>query len=111
MSDLKLTAEKTMTFMESKDGKGVFKTPKRLESFGEAQNEYNKLVMENINDMKKRICHLEDEQEISVERFKRCASELQSFKAELDRLKLTSKLNTNAIDRLNKAIQIANGEE
>ena len=84
MSDLKLTAEKTMTFMDSKDGKGVFKTPKRLESFGEAQNEYNKLVMENINDMKKRICHLEDEQELSIERFKRCASELQSFKAELD---------------------------
>lgn len=105
MSELKLTNEKMKTF--AGESKGMFKTSARLEKFGENQNSANELLAANINDLIKRVCLLEDQQIKNSEVMKKLASELAAFKAEIDRLKLTSKLNTNAIDRLNNAVSLA----
>lgn len=109
MTDTKLTNEKMKTYSGEK---GLFKTGAQLENFGENQNTANELLAANINDLIKRVCALEDKQLNNMEIMKKLAAELNAFKAELDRLKLTSKLNTNAIDRLNNAIELAsdNGE-
>lgn len=106
MADLKLTEEKLKVFTNA-DNKGVFKTAARLEEFGEKQNEANELLGKNIYELIKRVCLLEDQQVRNNEVMKRLATELSSFKTEIDRLKLTAKLNTNAIDRLNNAINLA----
>lgn len=104
MADMKLTNEKMKVY----DGeKGVFKTGAVLERLGEKQNAVNELLAANINDLIKRVCALEDKQLQNNEIMKKLAGELSAFKAEIDRLKLTSKLNTNAIDRLDSAIKIA----
>lgn len=107
MSELKLTNDKMKTF--TNENKGAFKTSARLEAFGEKQNTANELLAANINELIKRICALEDQQERNDEILKKIASELSSFKSEIDRLKLTAKLNTNTIDRLNNAINMASG--
>lgn len=109
MQDLKITPEKAKTYDTESEKNGVFKTPARLDGFGKKQNEYNDIVMENIAELKKRICNLEDEQVKTTDRFRICANELQAFKVELDRMKLTTKLNSNTIDRLTKAIDISKG--
>lgn len=108
MADLKLTEEKLKVY-KSDDEKGVFKTTARLEKLGENQNRANELLAANIYDLIKRVCLLEDQQVNNNEVMKKIAQELSSFKTEIDRLKLTSKLNTNAIDRLNNAINLAEG--
>lgn len=106
MSELKLTKDKMKVYSEE-DGKGVFKTSSRLEKLGEKQNDVNELLAANINELIKRVCALEDEKIKQNEIMKKLASELASLKAEVDRLKLTAKLNTNAIDRMNNAINSA----
>lgn len=100
MSEKKVS--KTETYSVNDDEKGVFKTSKRLEQFGEKQNEFNKLILEALTEMKERINKLEEEQKLNVERFKKCAAELQSYKGELDRIRLDTQLNSNAIDRILK---------
>ncbi len=102
MSELKLTQDKMKTYTEE-----VRRTSVRLNSFGNNQNAANELLAANINDLIKRVCLLEDQQVRNNEIMKKIASELAAFKAEVDRLKLTAKLNTNAIDRLNNAIDLA----
>ena len=109
MSDLKLTNEKMKTF--NSDSKGMFKTSAKLEEFGREQNAANELLAANVNSLLKRGCALEDQQVRHNDVMKKLASELAAFKAEIDRLKLTAKLNTNAVDRLNKAISLASGED
>jgi peptidoglycan hydrolase CwlO-like protein len=89
----------------------VLKTSARLDDFGKKQNNANELLAANINELIKRVCLLEDQQVHNNDIMKRIASELSAFKTEIDRLKLTSKLNTNAIDRLNSAIALSSGEE
>jgi archaellum component FlaC len=37
---------------------------------------------------------------------KKIANELNSFKKELDRLRLSDKLNTNAVERLDRAVKM-----
>lgn len=106
MSELKLTQEKMKTYGDV-NNKGAFKTSARLDAFGESQNRANELLAANINELIKRVCLLEDQQVKNNEIMKKLASELSAFKSEIDRLKLTSKLNTNAIDRLNNAIDLA----
>lgn len=106
MSDMKLTNEKIKVY-DSSESKGMFKTSARLEKLGEKQNGINELLAANINDLIKRVCALEDKQISNMEIMKKIAEELNAFKAEVDRLKLTAKLNTNAIDRLNNAINLA----
>lgn len=102
MSELKLTQDKMKTYDEE-----VHRTSVRLNSFGNNQNTANELLAANINDLIKRVCLLEDQQVRNNEIMKKIASELAAFKSEVDRLKLTAKLNTNAIDRLNNAIDLA----
>ena len=106
MSDIQLTNERMRAY---DGGKGIFRTGASLESFGEKQNAANEMLAANINDLIKRVCALEDKQVQNNEIMKKRASELTSFKAEIDRLKLTAKLNTNTIDRLNNAINLASG--
>ena len=54
--------------------------------------------------------HIEAVNKINAEHsnaMKAVSAELKALKAELDRVRLASKLNTSAVDRLNKAIAIA----
>ncbi|MDE5946490.1 MAG: hypothetical protein K2G63_04185 [Oscillospiraceae bacterium] len=106
MSEIKSIKEKSNTY-DSENSGGFFKTSENLRTFGENQNNYNNMLAEKIEELTKRICTLETEQQQNKELFKRLANELVSLKAEVDRLKLTSRLNTNTIDRLVKAIDIS----
>lgn len=127
MSDMKLTNAKMKTF-DSEEKISAFQTGTRLADFGEKQNTANNLLASNVNDLIKRVCFLEDQNlqltetlhhladkqleainKINTEHsnaMKSVTAELKSLKAELDRVRLTSKLNTSAIDRLNNAIDI-----
>lgn len=108
MSDLKLTNEK----MKAYDGeKGLFRNSSSLERFGENQNAVNELLAANVNELIKRVCTLEDQQVRNNDIMKKMAAEIQSLKAEVDRLKLTAKLNTNAIARMSNAGSADSGEE
>ena len=105
MSELKLTNEKMKTYC-SEDKKGAFKTSARLEAFGENQNGVNELLAANINDLIKRVCALEEQQLRNNEIMKKVANELASLRGEIDRLKLTAKLNTGAVKRLDDSIRL-----
>lgn len=98
--------------MNAYDGErvGTFKTAAKLAEFGERQNEANIALAANVNDLIRRVCALEDRSAGDEERFRRVAEELSAFKKELDRLRLSDKLNTNAVERLNTAMRLA-GEE
>lgn len=99
MSDLKLTNERIKAY----DGtKGIFKNSAAIERFGDNQNAVNELLAANVNELIKRVCALEDQRIVNEENMKRMAAEIQALRNEVDRLKLTAKLNTNAIDRLSK---------
>lgn len=107
MSELKLTNDKIKAYDAEKK---AFSTGKNLEVFGNAQNGVNELLAANINDLIKRVCALEDERVRHAEAMKKLAEELSAFKAELDRLRLTAKLNAGAIERLTNAQRIADPE-
>ena len=104
-------------------GSGIGKTGQTLREFGERQNVMNQklneqyealhmrceVLAEHLGEALARIAALEaalaalqKEQELNIRRFSRCAADLDRAEAEIDRLRLTSKLNTNAIDRLTK---------
>lgn len=128
MSDIKLTNAKMKTFDED-EKISTFQTASRLTDFGEKQNIANIVLATNINELIKRVCFLEDQNvqltetlrhladkqiesinKINAEHsnaMKNIAVELKSLKAELDRVRLSTKLNNSAIDRLNNAISIA----
>ena len=128
MSDIKLTNAKMKTFDED-EKISTFQTASRLADFGEKQNTANIVLANNINELIKRVCFLEDQNvqltetlrhladkqiesinKINAEHsnaMKNIAVELKSLKAELDRVRLSTKLNNSAIDRLNNAISIA----
>ena len=110
MSDIRLTNEKMHTF-DGHDKVRVFKAGEKLMDFGEKQNAANEAVAANINDLIKRVCALEDKQIQSAEALKKIAEELSAFKKELDRVRLTEKLNSGAIERLDTAMRLAKGEE
>lgn len=128
MSDMKLTNAKMKTF-DSEEKISAFNAGTRLADFGEKQNNANILLAKNVNDLIKRVCFLEDQNLQLTETIRHLAdkqietinkineqhsntiksinTELKAIKAELDRVRLSSKLNTSAIDRLNKAINIS----
>lgn len=112
MSETKLTNE----FIRAFDGHEKVKMTKsaeKLTEFGERQNDVNEALASNINSLIKRVCALEDQQEKNTAVLKKIAGELTSFKRELDRVRLTEKLNSGAIERLSNAISLAenpNGE-
>lgn len=106
MSETKLTNE----FIRAFDGHEKVKMTKsaeKLTEFGERQNDVNEALASNINSLIKRVCALEDQQEKNTAVFKKIAGELSSFKRELDRLRLTEKLNSGAIERLTNAMSLA----
>ncbi len=106
MSDMKLTNEKMHTF-ESTEKIGLFKAGEKLVEFGEKQNIANETLALNVNDLIKRICDLEEKQLKNEEILRKMATELASMKKELDRVRLSDKLNTSAIARLNNAVNPA----
>ena len=68
------------------------------------------MLAANINDLIVRVCALEDKQLQNAEVMRKLAEELAAFKKELDRLRLSDKLNTNAVERLNRAMSLAQGD-
>lgn len=106
MSDMKLTNEKMQTF-DGHEKISFFKAGDKLTEFGEKQNTANEVLALNVNDLIKRVCALEEKQLKNEEIMRKMATELASTKKELDRIRLSDKLNTSAIARLNNAINIA----
>lgn len=128
MSDSKITNASMKTF-DGEEKISAFQAAARLADFGEKQNDANIILAGNINDLIDRVAfleeqsvqlsetirHLADKQIEAVNKInaehsnamKNIATELKSFKAELDRVRLSTKLNNTAIDRLNRAISIA----
>ena len=110
---------------------GITHLPQTLREFGERQNRLNsELQKENASlsgqlevlasqmgemrehmeqlerallDANQRITELENEQALNIKRFHRCAEDLDKAEREAERLRLTAKLNSNAIDRLVKS--------
>ena len=109
MSDMKLTTEKMLTF-SGLEKIGTFKAGEKLTEFGETQNIANELLAANVNDLIKRVCALEDKQIQNEDIMRKIANELASFKKELDRVRLTEKLNSGAIERLDRAVKLAEGD-
>lgn len=106
MAETKLTNE----FIRAFDGHEkikLTKTAEKLTEFGEKQNDVNEALASNINSLIKRVCALEDKQEKNTEILKKIAGELTAFKRELDRVRLTEKLNSGAIERLTNAMYMA----
>ncbi len=108
--DMKLTKDKMRTF-GGHEKIGVFNAGDKLTEFGEKQNSANEVLAANINDLIKRVCALEDKALKHEEIMKTLANELNGFKRELDRLRLSEKLNSGAIERLDKAIDLINNSE
>lgn len=106
---MKLTNEKMHTF-DGHEKVGVFKSGEKLTDFGEKQNAANEALAANINDLIVRVCAIEEKQLHNTEVMKKLAEELAAFKKELDRLRLSDKLNTSAVERLNRAISLAQGD-
>lgn len=110
MSDMKLTNEKMHTF-DGHEKISFFKAGDKLTEFGEKQNEANEVLALNVNDLIKRVCALEEKQLKNEEIMRKVATELNTLKKELDRVRLSDKLNTSAIARLDKAINIVSEDE
>lgn len=110
MSDMKLTNEKILAF-DGHEKISALKAPTKLTEFGQRQNEVNELLAVNINDLIKRVCALEDGQLRHEEVMRKIAAELKEFKKELDRVRLSEKLNSGTIERLSRAIDLADGRE
>ncbi len=106
----KLTNEKMRTF-GGHERIGVFNAGEKLTEFGEKQNTANEALAANINELIKRVCALEDKAVKHEEIMKTLANELNGFKRELDRLRLSDKLNSGAIERLDKALDLINKGE
>ena len=109
MSDIKLTNEKMRTFTEHQKV-GTFKAGEKLTEFGKKQNIANEALAANVNDLIKRVCALEEKQIQNEDIMRKLATELGAFKKELDRVRLSEKLNSGAIERLDNAIKLAEGD-
>lgn len=133
MSDMRLTNEKMKTFVNN-DKIGMFQTAEKLTEFGEKQDEANEALAYNVNDLIKRVCALEevhiayrdaltslenkhtalmdalctleDKLTKNTENMKNLSADLKGFRRELDRIRLSDKLNTSAIERLDKSIRL-----
>lgn len=104
MSDIRLTNEKMLTFT-GHEKIGTLKAAEKLTEFGERQNAANEALAANVNDLIKRVCAIEDRELKDKEIMRKIADELTAFKRDLDRVRLSSKLNNSAIERLDGAIR------
>ena len=123
MSDAKLTKDKMRTF-DGHEKVSMLKAGEKLTDFGEKQNIANEAMALNINDLIKRVCLLEDRHLENQEQFQKLeakylktteammkmANELNELKKELDRVRLSEKLNSSAIERLDKARRLSEGD-
>jgi hypothetical protein len=107
MSDIRLTNEKMLTFT-GHEKIGALKAAEKLTDFGERQNIANEALAANVNDLIKRVCAIEDKEIQNKDIMRKIAGELTAFKRDLDRVRLTSKLNTSSIERLDNAIKALN---
>ena len=107
MSDIRLTNEKMLTFT-GHEKISALKAAEKLTDFGERQNIANEALAANVNDLIKRVCALEDKEIQNKDIMRKIAGELTAFKRDLDRVRLTSKLNTSSIERLDNAIKALN---
>ena len=107
MSDIRLTNEKMLTFT-GHEKIGTLKAAEKLTEFGERQNAANEALAANVNDLIKRVCALEEKEIQNKDIMRKIAGELTAFKRDLDRVRLTSKLNTSSIERLDNAIKALN---
>ena len=103
--DTKLTNEKMLTFV-GHEKVGMLKAGEKLTEFGEKQNAANEALAANVNDLIRRVCALEEKQLRNEEIMRSLANELNAFKKELDRVRLSEKLNSGAIERLDKAVSL-----
>ncbi len=113
MSDIRLTNEKMLTFT-GHEKISALKAAEKLTDFGERQNIANEALAANVNDLIKRVCALEDKEIQNKDIMRKIAGELTAFKRDLDRVRLTSKLNTSSIERLDnarKALNTAGGAD
>ena len=106
MSDTKLTKEKLVTF-DGHEKISALKAPAKLTDFGEKQNEANELLAAAITELSAKITALEEKQAQSSEVIRKIAEELGSYKKELDRIRLSEKLNSGTIERLSNALRLA----
>ncbi|MBQ9110207.1 MAG: hypothetical protein IJY06_02415 [Oscillospiraceae bacterium] len=97
---------KTDTYKEIS---GFGKTGQNLREFGESQNAMNaqlseklELLTNQLGQALERIAELELEQHGNMQRFAAYEAEIADLRKEVDRLRLTAKLNSNTIDRLAK---------
>ena len=104
MSDIRLTNEKMLTFT-GHEKIGSFKAAEKLTEFGEKQNIATEALAANVNDLIKRVCAIEDRELKDRDIMRKIADELTAFKRDLDRVRLSSKLNNTAIERLDHAIK------
>ncbi len=109
MSDMKLTKDRMLT-VSGHEKISTLKAGEKLTEFGDKQNNANELLAANINDLIKRVCALEDQQLKTAEVMRRIADELNALKKELDRVRLAEKLNSGAIERLDRAIKLSEGD-
>jgi len=106
MSDTKLTKDKLVTF-DGHEKISALKAPAKLTDFGEKQNEANELLAAAITELSAKITALEEKQAQSSEVIRKIAEELGSYKKELDRIRLSEKLNSGTIERLSNALRLA----
>lgn len=95
---------------------GFGKNKQNLEAFGEQQNRFNAhteeqltAIMEKLDALSAAITALsermekqEDAQGQNMTLFKKCAAEMAQIHKDVDKVRLTAKLNSNSIDRLMK---------
>ena len=106
MADTKLTKDKLVTF-DGHEKINALKAPAKLTDFGEKQNEANELLAAAIEELGAKVATLEAKQTQSSEAIRKIAEELGAYKKELDRIRLSEKLNSGTIERLSNALRIA----
>ena len=101
--------EKLVTFT-GHEKINALKAPAKLMEFGEKQNEANEYLAEMIEELAGKVSALEEKQTQSNEVIRKIAEELGAFKKELDRVRLSEKLNSGTIERLSNAMRLAEEE-
>ncbi len=88
---------------------GIGKTGQVLRQFGERQNDINQqlseqleLLANQLGEALQRIAVLETENKALQARTEQLEKQNEEMQKDIDRLRLTTKLNSNALDRLAK---------
>ncbi|HBB72568.1 MAG TPA: hypothetical protein DCZ71_08195 [Ruminococcus sp.] len=105
---------------------GTFKTASQLSDFGSRQNSVNMVLADRVNALiaetqqlreklrdsdetiawlRLQLEQLEERERRTGEIMKRLAEEVSSYKKEVDRVRLAEKLNSSAIERLDRIIR------